>query len=97
GARAPLPGVVEEPGQGVQGSLDGIDLRLGRPSFCGADGAGAALAAADRQASAIAFACGDRRFVFAVRQRLREDAAAVVAALRHRGLALEILSGDRAD
>jgi P-type Cu2+ transporter len=97
GARAPLPGVVEEPGQGVHGNLDGVELRLGRPSFCGADGAGAALAAAEPQASAIAFACGDRRFVFAVRQRLREDAAAVVARLRHHGLALEILSGDRAD
>jgi Cu2+-exporting ATPase len=95
--RAPLAGVVEEPGQGVHGSLDGVELRLGRPSFCGADGASAALAAADPQASAIAFACGDRRFVFAVRQRLREDAAAAVAALRHNGLALEILSGDRAD
>ena len=32
-----------------------------------------------------------------MRQRLREDAAAVVAALRQHGLALEILSGDRAD
>jgi Cu2+-exporting ATPase len=89
--------VVEEPGQGVQGSFDSIELRLGRPSFCGADGTSAALAAVDPQASAIVFACGDRRFVFAVRQRLREDAAAVVAGLRRHGLALEILSGDRAD
>ena len=35
------------------------------------------------------------RHVFAVRQRLRPDAAAVVAALERRGIAVEILSGDR--
>ena len=34
-AKAPLPGVVEEPGQGVRGFLHGKELRLGRPSFCG--------------------------------------------------------------
>jgi Cu2+-exporting ATPase len=36
-AKSPLAGVVEEPGQGVRGFLDGVELRLGRPSFCNAD------------------------------------------------------------
>ncbi|MDO9062066.1 MAG: heavy metal translocating P-type ATPase, partial [Bradyrhizobium sp.] len=33
-AKAPLAGAVEEPGQGVRASVDGRELRLGRPSFC---------------------------------------------------------------
>jgi Cu2+-exporting ATPase len=43
----------------------------------------------------VAFRRGEARHVFAVRQRLRPDAAAVIAALHRRGIATEILSGDR--
>ena len=43
----------------------------------------------------MAFRHGEVRHVFAVRQRLRPDAAAVVAGLERRGIAVEILSGDR--
>ncbi len=39
---------------------------------------------------------GEERYVFAVRQRVREDAVAVIVRLRRMGLAVEILSGDRA-
>ena len=46
--------------------------------------------------SFIAFRHGDRSAVFAIRQKLRPDAAAVVAALAALGLDLHILSGDRA-
>lgn len=84
GAREPLADAVEEPGQGVRAELAGQELRLGRPSFCGA------------AASLIAFAHGTERVVFAVRQRLRPDAVAVVGRLKRRGIAVEILSGDRA-
>jgi Cu2+-exporting ATPase len=97
GAKVPLEGALEEPGQGVSAVVDGIELRLGRPSFCGAEGEAAALAHSDPQSSQIAFAHGEDRYVLAVRQRLRGDAVAVVADLRRRGLGLEILSGDRAD
>src|SRR5205807_745227 len=38
---------------------------------------------------------GDARYLFAVRQCLRPDAKAVIAALQQRGIAVEMLSGDR--
>jgi Cu2+-exporting ATPase len=34
-AKSPLAGIVEQPGQGVRGVVDGEEVRLGRPSFCG--------------------------------------------------------------
>ncbi len=43
----------------------------------------------------MAFSLGDAKYVFAVRQALRPDAEAVIAALRKRDIRLEILSGDR--
>jgi P-type Cu2+ transporter len=97
GVKVPLDGVIEEPGQGVAAVVDGIDATLGRPSFCNAEGLSEALAAADPDASQIAFAYGPERYVFAIRQRLRLDALGVIAGLRQRGLRVEILSGDRAD
>jgi len=94
GAREPVAGAIEEPGQGIGAEIDGVPVRLGRPSFCGAAREAAAAAEADPEASLIAFAWGDRRMVLAVRQRLRPDAAAVCNRLRQQGYALEILSGD---
>ena len=35
--KEPLAGVEEVSGQGVRGFVDGLEVRLGRPSFCGAD------------------------------------------------------------
>jgi len=97
GATAPFMGATEEPGQGVSASLDGVALKLGRPSFCGAAREADAAARFDPEASLIGFAHGAERYVFAVRQRLRPDAEAVVGRLRRAGLAIEILSGDRAE
>jgi Cu2+-exporting ATPase len=94
-AKSPLAGVVEEPGQGVRGFLDGMELRLGRPSFCNADRLANEILSLDPEASVVAFSHGDARHVFAVRQRLRPDAPAVVSALGKRGITVEILSGDR--
>src|SRR5450755_3161207 len=94
-AKAPL-NAVEEPGQGVRSTHDGIELRLGRPSFCGADGDAQNIVDADPEASVIAFAYGTRHYVFAVRQKLRSDAIDVIAKLKQDGFAVEILSGDRA-
>jgi P-type Cu2+ transporter len=95
-AQSPLMGAVEEPGQGVRGVNDGVEVILGRPSFCGAEREAEALAASDPEASAIAFVRGRERHIFAVRQRLRSDALAVVDRSQKLGLAVEILSGDRA-
>src|SRR4051794_1424235 len=35
-AKSPLPGILEKPGQGVHGFVDGVEIRLGKPSFCDA-------------------------------------------------------------
>jgi Cu2+-exporting ATPase len=94
-AKVPLS-AVEEPGQGVRGESQDVELRLGRPSFCGAERAADALMLSDPEASVIAFRHGSDVHVFAVRQRLRGDAADVVADLKSKGFAIEILSGDRA-
>ena len=94
-AKSPLA-AVEEPGQGVRCEFEGVALRLGRPSFCGAERRAAAVLQADPEASAIAFVYGTERYVLAVRQRLRGDAIEVIARLKQQGFAVEILSGDRA-
>ncbi|TYO68189.1 copper-translocating P-type ATPase [Bradyrhizobium hipponense] len=97
GARSPIVGAIEEAGQGVRATIDGIEIRLGRPSFCGAEaeigaGAGADL---DPEASIVAFSKGNERVILSVRQGLRPDAPAVIAALKARNIGIEILSGDR--
>jgi Cu2+-exporting ATPase len=94
-ARKPYDGAIEEPGQGVRAVIEGEEMRLGSAAFCGAPAA--ALPAAENPgASAIFFRHGDRRAVFAVNQSLRPGAADVVDRLRALGLAVAILSGDRA-
>ena len=69
--------------------------QLGRPSFCGADLLATDSLCRDPEASVVAFRYGEIRHVFAVRQRLRPDAATAVAALVQAGIVVEILSGDR--
>ena len=92
-ADARLPqGASEVPGQGVMGVVDGIEVRLGRPEFCGiapCDRSG------DRSGSTIAVRFGEQAAILAVRQVLRPDARATVDGLRAMGLRLAILSGDR--
>lgn len=75
--------------------MDGIELRLGRPSFCGADGMANEILSTDPEISVVAFSCGQERCVFAVRQQIRPDAVATIRSLIRRGVAVEILSGDR--
>jgi P-type Cu2+ transporter len=94
-AKAPIDGAIEEAGQGVRAYVNGIEMRLGRPSFCDAEARAAAVARQDPEASAIAVAYGNERHVFSVRQRIRPDAAATIKDLRGQGFAIEILSGDR--
>jgi P-type Cu2+ transporter len=89
--RAPYPGAVEEPGQGVSAVIDGQPARLGSASFC--QTVDATTHASD--ASFIFFACGGRTVRIPIRQSLRPDAVAVTQALAARGLDLIILSGDR--
>jgi len=80
--------VTETPGQGVSGRIGGRLARLGRAEFLGVRGA-----AASETELWFGFEDGPKiRFGF--HDRLRADAGAVVAALRARGLTVEILSGD---
>ena len=94
-AKVPLAGAEEIAGEGVKGTVDGIEVRLGRPSFCDADDIAQMILGGDPEASVVAFRHGETRHVFAVRQRLRADAAGAIAALRKAGIEAEILSGDR--
>ncbi|QOG18083.1 heavy metal translocating P-type ATPase [Bradyrhizobium sp. SEMIA] len=95
GARSPIVGAVEEAGQGVRATVDGVELRLGRPSFCGAEGLVGLTDDLDPEASIVAFSKGSEKFILSVRQGLRPDAQAVIAALKARNIGIEILSGDR--
>jgi Cu2+-exporting ATPase len=94
GAKSPILSAVEEAGQGVRASVDGVELRLGRPSFCGAEQL-VKDADLDPEASVVSFSKGAERFIISVRQGLRPDAKAVIAALQARKIGIEILSGDR--
>jgi Cu2+-exporting ATPase len=97
GAREPLSAVVEQAGKGVLGMVDREPLRLGSVDFCDARAPAAQINADYPDASVIAFSHGKNRVVFAFRQRLRPDAAAVVGELKRAGYRLAILSGDRRD
>ncbi|ADZ71628.1 heavy metal translocating P-type ATPase [Polymorphum gilvum] len=98
GADRPLDGVVETTGAGVEAVHEGLLVRLGSPAFCGVDEAAVAEALARHpDASLLALRIGEAApRLLPMRQSLRPDAAATVAALRARGYRIEILSGDRA-
>jgi Cu2+-exporting ATPase len=93
-AKTPLVGAIEEPGQGARGEIGGVEVRLGRPSFCDAEQLAAARAGSDPEASLVAFRLGEARHLFCVRQALRPDARAIISELRKRNIGVEILSGD---
>ncbi len=93
-ADTPYLEVREVAGEGVETIVEGRVTRLGRASFCGLPDM--AEAAVPEELSSIAFRFGDRSARFLVRQRLRLDAAPVVASLKKAGFAIAILSGDNA-
>jgi Cu2+-exporting ATPase len=79
--------VVETAGQGVEGLIDGRRARLGRAAFVGVERAGS-----DTE---LWFGFeGDTKIRFRFADTLRDDVCEAVAALRARGLTLEVLSGD---
>jgi P-type Cu2+ transporter len=92
-AKEPLC-AVEELGQGVRGKVNGLEVRLGGPSFCRAAHEAERIMRANPEASALAFRHGADVQVFAVCQQLRHDGVQVVADLR-KGFGTEIVSGDR--
>ncbi|WP_296595370.1 heavy metal translocating P-type ATPase [Phenylobacterium sp.] len=88
GGEGPLAESVKEvPGQGVEGVIDGRRCRLGKADFLGVETRGGE--------TELWFGFeGETRLRFVFVDAMRSDAADVVAALRGRGLAVEILSGD---
>jgi Cu2+-exporting ATPase len=91
GASSPFDNVVEESGRGVRTIVDGEELRLGSPDFCGID---ADYAGDASRLSVIAVRHGARCCTIQVKQVLRPDAAACIAWLKQTGIGVEILSGD---
>ncbi|MDJ0448723.1 heavy metal translocating P-type ATPase [Methylocystis sp. JR02] len=87
----------EDHGQGVCAMVAGVEARLGSPHFCGLDEEAARLDALDGDVSLVAFRHGDAHALFQIRQVLRSDAVETIAALKRRGFAIEILSGDRVE
>ncbi|ACK52550.1 copper-translocating P-type ATPase [Methylocella silvestris BL2] len=94
--QTPVADAQELLGSGVRAMIDGAEARLGSPGFCGLEAEAARLRETHPGASLIAFRHGGQATIFRIRQKLRADAASVVAALRRRGLEIVILSGDAA-
>lgn len=91
----PLPaaaGLTVEPGQGLEGVIEGVRYRIGRRDFV------APLAGArdDTDAGLYLGRAGEWLAHLTVEDRLRPGAAAAVARLGQLGLSLEVASGDHA-
>ena len=81
--------VIETPGLGVAGRIDGRAAKLGRAAFLGVTGSGLE--------TELWFAFdGETPVRFAFSDQPRPDAAKTVAALKAKGYGIEILSGDTA-
>ena len=78
--------VVEHPGLGVEGRLDGETVRLGRPGWAGAETGGGVR---------VLGLCGETAS-FTFTEALRPGAVDVVSRLAAEGRAVTILSGDAA-
>ena len=84
-------GVTEVPGAGLEAMIDGKRVRLGNRRWCGVDEDGAA----DQPELWLASE-GAAPSCFTFEDPVREDAGAVIYALRQNGLRIALLSGDRA-
>ncbi|MDN6180971.1 MAG: heavy metal translocating P-type ATPase, partial [Halomonas subglaciescola] len=80
-------------GQGLEGVIDNARWRLGKPAFASIEVANAPAAPDDGQWLLLT-EDGAARAWFRLHDALRDDAAEAVAALRARGLEVELLSGD---
>jgi Cu2+-exporting ATPase len=87
--------VVEIPGCGLTGTIDGSDVRLGRRDWCGATVATDSAAAATLNGEIWLAQPGREPVRFAFADTLRPDAQATVARLKDMGLDCLLLSGDR--
>ncbi len=86
-ASKPRTEVREQPGCGVEATVDGVRWALGRPGWRAAGDAGATLLSSG----------GDPVAAFRFHDALRPDTAAILDWARRRGLTLHLLSGDHPD
>jgi P-type Cu2+ transporter len=96
--RIAVADVVVVPGQGLEGVVDGVAVRLGRASFVAAIAGGVRAEAAPGGATDTAVVLGDGRgplAVFALGDRWRTGARDLVAGLSSLGITPVLLSGDR--
>ncbi len=90
GSITPAAGVSEARGEGLKAATPQGEMRLGSADWCGVTGIA-------RGASLYYAAPGRAPVGFRFAEQLRPDAAAVVKELMAAGLAVEIMSGDRAE
>ena len=90
-AQAPIDGAEEITGAGVRAMLNGRELLLGSAAFCDWRGD---CGDPPSGTSLLYFRIGDEIHRLEIRQTLRVDAIETIAALRARGFAVSILSGD---
>jgi Cu2+-exporting ATPase len=98
GAAEPLPGtVIEEIGQGVAISADGVEWRLGRAEWALSAAHRSAHPFVDEQTMAESFLArdGEPVAIFQFEESARSDAVAELASLQKRNLNVYVLSGDR--
>jgi Cu2+-exporting ATPase len=94
--------VVELPGRGISGRVDGHEVRVGTRQHVEASGTGAfaheaAAMVAEGLSPAFVSVDGHISGVAGIGDQLRADSRATVAALRARGIRVRILSGDHPD
>lgn len=92
GADIPVDDVREVPGHGLEARSGTAVIRLGRADWALRDPA--AVSIPSGHPCTILSRDGRLAAVFTFRERLRPDAGEAVAALKDRGIAVEILSGD---
>jgi Cu2+-exporting ATPase len=91
GGAAALPAayLTEQPGLGLEGEIEGVRCRLGRPDWVAGDGG------TSSDQTAIAYRIGDQAArIIVLKDAPRADAAEAIARLQCAGLQVELLSGD---
>jgi Cu2+-exporting ATPase len=92
---AAVPAVREVAGAGLERATPAGPVRLGSAAFCGLKARNGADPAEDARPELCFVRPGRPAVRFRFQDALRGDAAAVVEALRQRGLSILLLSGDR--
>ena len=98
GAPADVDAFEITPGAGVKATIRGVEVRVGRRSLFDAVPPDVAALAADAEATGatavLAGRGGIAEIVLEVADRVKPTSAAAVAALRHQGLEVTLLTGD---